>query len=475
MRKLKLFPKTFLYTIGIMGVIVLLVHSLMYVMLPTFYLNQKQEETSMKANELMEMLQDVNEEAALGIASQYAVQHNVNIVLEIDGEMYRYQGFTPMDVYIEPTATEDLTRSSNRGNESLQVKMPESASSYQVILERGTIQHADGQSYHLQLMLNIQPVDEAKQMTLKILPYSILISLIISLIAAFVFSKVMTRPIKNILQVTKEMESLKKDSYCIVESEDEIGMLAKNVNSLYDTLWHTIDSLEQKVQDISEVEKEKVEFLRAASHELKTPLTSLSILLENMTYNIGKYSDRDMYLKQAGDMVKESTEMVQHILETSKLQTISKEETKEKLDVREILLEVMAIYHVLAKAKGVSLHIQLEETCYCEMNREALKKVFSNLLANAIQYTDDGKRIKVLLTDRQVVIENECTGLSEDVLSNIFKAFYRPDFSRNKQDGGSGLGLYIVKSILTAAHLDFTFTPSELGMIFRITFNQMKE
>ena len=149
----------------------------------------------------------------------------------------------------------------------------------------------------------------------------------------------MTRLIKNILRVTKDMETLIKDSYCIVESEDEIGMVAENINSLYDTLWHTI---------------------------------------------------------------------------------------------------------------------------------EALKKVISNLLANAINYTDEGKRIDIRIVDGRISIENECTPLSQEVLVQIFKAFYRPDFSRNKKDGGTGLGLYIVKDILTHANLSYSFTPSDLGMKFII-------
>ena len=266
------------------------------------------------------------------------------------------------------------------------------------------------------------------------------------------------------------MEKLKKDSFCVVDSEDEIGMLAENINVLYDTLWHTIESLEQKIDDISTIEKDKIEFLRAASHELKTPLTSLSVMLENMQYKIGKFEDRDYYLGQASEMVMASTKLVQNILNTSKLQTIAHEEQTERVDVREVLSHTIVSYEILAKAKDIQLQIQLEETYFIEINREALEKVFSNIIANAIHYTDEGKRIRVEMINRAIRIENECMPLSKEVLAQIFKAFYRPDFGRHKKDGGTGLGLYIVHSILTNAAIDFSFTPSDLGMEFVIIF-----
>ncbi|MDQ8735192.1 HAMP domain-containing sensor histidine kinase [Paenibacillus sp. LHD-38] len=469
MKKLKLFPKTFLYTIGIMSVIVLLVHGLMYVLLPSFYLDQKREEVSVKANELMDTLKETSEEQAIKIAEKYAIQHNVNIILGINDKIYRYQGFTPIDIYYNPADVKDsASMLPVDENQTIQIGSPGSLSSYKVILEKITFENKDHLPYELHLMLSIQPVDETKQVAFKLLPYSIAISFIISLIAAYIYSKVITRPIQNILRVTKEMETLKKDSYCIVDSEDEIGMLAENINALYDTLWHTIESLEQKINDISEVEKEKVEFLRAASHELKTPLTSLHILLENMKYNIGKYGDRDFYLGKAAEMVMESTEMVQNILNTSKLQTVSHEEQKEKLDVREVLLETIESYKILAKAKEIQLTLQVEETCFFYMNKEALRKVLSNLLSNAINYTGVGKKVEIQMVGGCISIENECTPLSGEVLAHIFKAFYRPDFSRNKKDGGTGLGLYIVKNILTHANLRHSFTPSDLGMKFII-------
>lgn len=475
MKKLKLFPKTFLYTIGIMSIIVLLVHCLMYVMLPSFYFDQKKEEIQVKATELMDSLKETDEEQAINIAGSYAVQHNVNITLSMNGNTYRYQGFTPVDIYFDPKFGKNSFGTELDGkNQTVQVGLQE-VPSYQVILEKKTFENKDRLTVELQLMLSIQPIDEAKQVAFKLLPYSIAISFIVSLIAAFVYSRVMTKPIQNILRVTKDMEKLKKDSYCYVESTDEIGMLAENINDLYDTLWHTIESLEQKINDISEVEKEKVEFLRAASHELKTPLTSLSILLENMKYNIGKYSDRDFYLGQAQEMVMESTKMVQNILNTSKLQTVSQEDQKEKLDVREVLVETIESYKILARAKEIRLNLYLEETCFCYMNKEALKKIFSNLLSNAINYTSERNRIEIQIKDGHISIENECTPLSKEVLVHIFKAFYRPDFSRNKKDGGTGLGLYIVKDILTHANLQHSFTPSDLGMKFCIEFPPIDE
>lgn len=467
MRKLKLFPKTFLYTIAIMSLIVVLVHSLMYVMLPNFYLEQKRSELQTRTDELMEQLQAENGMKALAIAERYAIQHNVNITLEIKGERYRYQGFTPIDIYFDPDFSEKWSIPPSK------VEMSDSTSSLsspQVLVEERTLNGED----RFYLMLNIQPVDESRQIVLKLLPYSIAISFIISFIAAYIYSSLITRPIKNILRVTKEMEKLKKDSFCRVDSEDEMGMLAENINALYDTLWHTIESLEEKINDISTVEKEKIEFLRAASHELKTPLTSLSVLLENMQYKIGKYEDRDYYLGQASEMVMASTNMVQNILDTSKLQTIAQEQQTEKLDVREVLSDTIASYEILAKAKDIQLHLQLEDTCFIEMNREALEKVFSNIIANAIHYTDEGKRVRVKMSNSLIRVENECPPLSDEVLSKIFNAFYRPDFSRHKKDGGTGLGLYIVQSILTNAAIDFSFTPSDLGMEFVITFPKDK-
>ena len=93
--------------------------------------------------------------------------------------------------------------------------------------------------------------------------------------------------------------------------------------NLYENLLNTIVSLEEEIKNVSESEKIKVDFLRSASHELKTPLMSMNIMIENMLYDIGKYKNHYIYLEKCKDIVSELSKMVQEILDTSKLNIIN--------------------------------------------------------------------------------------------------------------------------------------------------------
>ena len=79
-------------------------------------------------------------------------------------------------------------------------------------------------------------------------------------------------------------------------TNDEIGILANQINQLYQNLLSTIEHLQEEKDKVSEAEKQKIDFLRSASHELKTPVTALNAMLENMILKVGKYSDYEEYL-----------------------------------------------------------------------------------------------------------------------------------------------------------------------------------
>ena len=85
-------------------------------------------------------------------------------------------------------------------------------------------------------------------------------------------------------------------------------------------------------------------------------------------------------------------------------------------------------------------------------------------------YTDEGKEIRIYIKNNKLIIENDCTPISNEHLEHIFEAFYRVEFDRNKSSGGNGLGLYIVKQILNSLDINYSFDSMENGMKFKINF-----
>ena len=297
-----------------------------------------------------------------------------------------------------------------------------------------------------------------------------IVSLIVALIASYIYAKKITTPIKEICNVTKEMEKLNKRAFCKVESEDEIGILAYNINSLYENLLNTIISLEEEIKNVSESEKVKVDFLRSASHELKTPLMSMHIMIENMLYDIGKYKNHYVYLEKCKDIVNELSKMVQEILDTSRLNSIENKNEK-LLDLSYIVENALDHYNIIAKSKNINIKVNLNDSFNIKVDEKVFTKAISNIISNAVNYTDEGKEIRVYIKDKKLIIENDCKPISDEHLAHIFEAFYRVDFDRNKSSGGNGLGLYIVEQILRMYNLSFSFKSISTGMRFEIDFN----
>ena len=176
----------------------------------------------------------------------------------------------------------------------------------------------------------------------KALPISLSCSLLISVVCSLLFSKAVADPIKKISATTECMMKLDRAVSCPIQTRDEIGALARNVNDLYSNLLATIEHLEREKDAVREVEQSKVDFLRAASHELKTPVTALNATLENMILGVGKYQDYAVYLPECKEMVEQLSGMIHEILETSKLNPAT--EPAVTVDVSDLLTELCEPY-----------------------------------------------------------------------------------------------------------------------------------
>ncbi|MDO5399896.1 MAG: HAMP domain-containing sensor histidine kinase [Eubacteriales bacterium] len=302
------------------------------------------------------------------------------------------------------------------------------------------------------------------------LPFSVSICILAALLFSYIYSKQITKPIKSIARETTKMSALDRTASCSTQTSDEIGLLADNINTLYHNLLTIIEELEHEKNLVQQAEQQKIDFLRMASHELKTPVTALSAILENMTLGIGKYNNHDIYLPKCKELTDQLCGMIQDILDTSKLSKYATTEEVQEIDISDFLKEICEPYAMIANAKGVQFSFTTSENLLANVPPKLFKKAISNVVLNAVTYTDAGKSISVRIRERAIVIENECTPIPQEHLQHIFEPFYRPDYARNREDGGNGLGLYIVSSILTNLKLAYSFLPmkEQLGMSFTI-------
>lgn len=295
----------------------------------------------------------------------------------------------------------------------------------------------------------------------KALPLSLVCCVVISIACSFLFSRKFTVPIKHISMVTEKMAQLQKGAACDIRTKDEIGILADNINLLYKNLLSSIENLEMEKQRVSESEKSKIDFLRAASHELKTPVTALNATLENMILGVGKYKDYDTYLPECKEITQHLANMIHDILKTLKTGISSKNETPVKMDLSKYIFSLCEPYQLIARTKGIIFHLDRSDGFSAVLPPHMFEKAISNILANAVAYTETGGIISVYFNGQELIIENECIPIPMDLLQHLFEPFYRPGFDRNHENGGNGLGLYIVDTYLKTMGIPYSFLPME--------------
>ena len=485
MKKMKLFQKTYLFTVGLMAIIIIISHTLLYMLLPSFYTNKKQQDLDNISYQLTEQLQNNNSNKSDEIAKKFADMHNINILLSVNGKNKVYEGIKIRYIKLKnswlPYALDEQSLvidnktdfiEDNKKSNSTEVKNDFLKISDSSLLYTKKLKTKDNVDASIKVAMDLQYLQEARSVVFMILPYSIGISLIISLFASYIYTKKITKPIKQICDVTKEMQVLKEDAYCDINTGDEIELLATNINSLYKNLLDTIDSLKEEIENVSKSEKSKVDFLRSASHELKTPLMSIHIMLENMILNIGKYKNHDVYLPKCQEAVVNLSSMVQEILDTSRLNSLNGEKELKEVDLKILIESIIEPYKIIAKSKKINMNIDYSNSLNINTDKSMLKKALSNIISNAVNYTDNGKNINIYFEKNSLIIENECKPIEQNHLDHIFEAFYRAEFDRNKNTGGNGLGLYIVQQILKTLNISHSFESVQNGMKFTINFEE---
>ena len=456
MKNLKLFPKTFLVSIGLFAALIILVHALVYTLMPQFYLQQKEREAADNLTALVAELRGKSTEEMRRLSQEFAQVKNVNITLTIGGRDQYFQGFQSINIVTDSGKSVDAS--------VVKIADGQTVDPRSVILRQGSVANSQSQTVAVKLLADVAPVTQAKLATLHVLPYTMLGSLLVALVFSYIYSRFVTRPIRQMAAVTTTMQRLEKDAHYPVNSSDEIGVLGRNINELYQNLWQTIRSLEHENKRITQLEKEKIAFLRAASHELKTPLAALRIMLENMQLNIGEYKNHDQYLAESVAQVDRLAAMVNDVLRSGSVAEQALRQEK-RLRIDKLVAEVIDDYVLLAKTRGMTFAVDAHPTTI-RANRDMIRHVISNLVSNAVRHGDAGSMITITCDQHELAIENACKPLTKQQLQHVFDPFYRANTQAKQTPNNSGIGLYTVKILLDAKGLDYDFTPHGRGMRF---------
>ena len=437
MRNLKIFPKLFVQTFAILGILIVVVHLIVFLMFPKVYLENRKSKINIKANEVSAALQGKDEQFVEQYLTFYSRSSEIKAFIDSNSDSG--------EVKIGENAENSIDKSSD--NNSL-------------IIETRNIKLANGSKLSVNFVSTADMRQEAKGLIIKFLPISLAVSLAISVLVSLIYARLLTRNVQEIKEVTTRMMELDRNALLPVESSDEIGQLKAQINDLYVALLELIDDLEVKNEEIIKLEKLKFDFFRGASHELKTPLASLKIILENMKYNIGKYKDRDSYIDNCIEIVNGLAQNISQILSVSSLDHLSDDE--EEMVINEILQEVLDKYELMATQRSVSINNRLgDEKIY--IGKSALKVILSNVVGNAVKYSDTGGIIDIGSDNGWIYIDNTY----DDAENLDCERLFEVNFDVGK-DNSNGLGLYIVRNILLSYGIEHKLERREKSIRFTI-------
>lgn len=435
MKNLKIFPKMFLQIFTALAFTVLFIHFMVFLIFPKTYLEDRKQEINKKANEISKTLTNKD----IGYVTQ------------------------SLDFYSNNNDIKAYVKNKNNDNE-LQIKeiinFDKKSDNNSLIIEERDITINTGEKISLQFVSTADMKKDAKNLSLRFLPFSLLISMFFSAIISLIYAKLINNNIQEIKHITDKMMNMDKNALLEVDSTNEIGQLKLQINDLYTTLLHSIDDLESKNEEIIKLEKLKYDFFRGASHELKTPVASLKIILENMKYNIGKYKNRDLYIDESLKIIDGLSHSISQILTLSSIENLKNDE--ENVEILPILNDIINKQEVITNQKHITIDNQITDEKIL-IGKSALKIILSNVIGNSVKYTDEYGTITIKSDGKWFEVINTCEKASELDTTKVFDV----NCDLNKENS-NGLGLHIVGNLLNNYKIDAIIETQEENVTFKI-------
>ena len=411
-----------------------------------------------------------------------AFNNNYDIFIRTESNMIVFS--TDKDLY----SAIDILAAANQSNNEIVLddgkieikKVNDTVNNISYILLSGQLDNG----YELYISIPAVPIDESVEISNQTL---ILIGIIILLISAFIvsyISKKFTAPIVQLNNITNKMARLDfSQKYRTLDTNDEINELGNNINLMSDKLESTIkqlrennSELEKDIEEKSKIDDMRKQFISDVSHELKTPIALIQGYAEGLIENVNTDDEsRKFYAEVILDESNKMDALVKQLLELMKLEYGKREFRNEKFNIVELINEVIRKCKVMLDDRKIDIKFEHEPEVQVFADSFYIEQVVTNYFTNAIKHAKEVngiRQIEVKITNNEetekvrVSVFNTGDNISENAISKIWGRFYKEDTSRNREDGGTGIGLALVKAIMTNYKNDYGVVNKENGVEF---------
>ena len=266
-----------------------------------------------------------------------------------------------------------------------------------------------------------------------------LLAALAAAVVGFVFSGILARPLSGMIRAIQKMARGDFSARASEKGSGEIRRLAETFNSMSEKI-ETLDITRNQ-------------FVANASHELKTPLASMKVLVESLIYQPDM--DRGLrteFLQDINREIDRLSAIVSDLLTLVRMDAGSVKLSREKLTLQDLVEENRHRLDPMARKRRQELVINIKDPCELNADKGKMNQVIYNLMENAIKYTQEGGRIVVTLdrTTRNAIlsVKDNGPGIPQDAIPHIFDRFFRVDKARSRETGGTGLGLSIVRQMV---------------------------
>ena len=346
--------------------------------------------------------------------------------------------------------------------------------------------------YSTYIRLPISSIQESVNISNRFLYLIASIVIIVGGIAIIFISKQFSDPISEINAIAKKMANLDFSHKYVVKDDDEINELGESINVMSEKLEKTINQLrksnielEKDIEKKSKIDEMRKSFISDVSHELKTPIALIQGYSEGLLENVNTDEEsRKFYAEVILDESNKMDKLVKQLLELTKLEYEKREFNNRTFNIVELEKEIVRSSQVIIEEKNTKVEFDTEDKINVYADDFYISQIITNYLTNAIKHVKevDGENyIKItntIIPEREkvrITVFNTGNKIAEENLSRVWNRFFKADEARNREDGGSGIGLSIVRAIMNNYGTDYGVENKENGVEFYFEIDTIKD